>query len=580
MSQDNANANNTNVNNATVNNATVNPWEVSGVVDYNKLVKDFGTELIDNDLMERFERVTGHELHPWIKRGIFFSHRRLHDFLNAYENGDPIFLYTGRGPTSESLHLGHLIPFTMTLWLQKVFKCPLVIQIADDEKYYFKDIDFDEIMRLGKENSKDIIAFGFDPELTFIFSNAEYRGRCPEKESCKEYEAFVSDMKNNISFRTVQKIFGLTDENSNVGQYDWPFYQSAAAFYKAYPHLFNDVPAQCLVVYAIDQDPYFRMANDLAETMHLPKICSIMSTFIPPLTGNDGKMSSSVGTSATIFLTDDEKTIHEKVKKYAFSGGGLTVNEHRANGGNTDKDMSYQYLRYFEHDDTVLNNIKTEFTKGNMLCSEIKTILANKLTSVITEHQNNRKQVTEEVLEDFYSRKQLKNYRKGHDMTSDESHLMGALEKLGVTNTHTTYHNEVKSYEDSLSLQKKLRGEAFKNIVLQSNDKTYLLVMKNTDQKVNLNKLKTQLQTDKIKFAERESIGKLFNINENCASIFSLLPSNNNTTVLFDSRITNKKPKYVCFHPLRNDASLSLSYGDMLKFLQHNNIETVNVDVN
>lgn len=51
-----------------------------------------------------------------------------------------------QGPSSEALHLGHLIPFMFTQWLQEVFNVPLVIQITDDEKrlwrYSFLIIDF------------------------------------------------------------------------------------------------------------------------------------------------------------------------------------------------------------------------------------------------------------------------------------------------------------------------------------------------------------------------------------------------------------------------------------------------------
>lgn len=47
--------------------------------------------------------------------------------------------------------------------------------------------------------------------------------------------------------------------------------------------------------------------------------------------GETGKMSSSDPTSA-IFVTDTEKQIKNKVNKYAFSGGGDTVAEHREKG--------------------------------------------------------------------------------------------------------------------------------------------------------------------------------------------------------------------------------------------------------
>ena len=82
----------------------------------------------------------------------------------------------GRGPSSESLHLGHLIPFMFTKWLQDAFKCPLVIQMTDDEKCLWKGLSTSEARRLARENCKDIIACGFDVRNTFIFSDFEYVG--------------------------------------------------------------------------------------------------------------------------------------------------------------------------------------------------------------------------------------------------------------------------------------------------------------------------------------------------------------------------------------------------------------------
>ena len=43
-----------------------------------------------------------------------FLHSDMTQILDAYEQRKPFFLYTGRGPSSESMHLGHLIPFLFT----------------------------------------------------------------------------------------------------------------------------------------------------------------------------------------------------------------------------------------------------------------------------------------------------------------------------------------------------------------------------------------------------------------------------------------------------------------------------------
>lgn len=47
-----------------------------------------------------------------------------------------------------------------------------------------------------------------------------------------------------------------------------------------------------------------------------------------------------------------------QIKKYAFSGGKDTVEEHRKTGGDTTIDVSYQYLSFFLDDDEKLEKIK------------------------------------------------------------------------------------------------------------------------------------------------------------------------------------------------------------------------------
>lgn len=120
------------------------PWDVQGsvssdgkqlAIDYDKLVDQFGTRRIDGPLLERFERLTGRRPHVFLRRGMFFSHRcvrasprargthaehiclvcrEFDKILDRYEQGKPFFLYTGRGPSSDSMHLGHMVPFIFT----------------------------------------------------------------------------------------------------------------------------------------------------------------------------------------------------------------------------------------------------------------------------------------------------------------------------------------------------------------------------------------------------------------------------------------------------------------------------------
>jgi tryptophanyl-tRNA synthetase len=104
----------------------VTPFDVSGgvdehgkakAIDYNKLVEAFGTLKIDQALLGRFEKLTGHKPHRLLRRGMVFSHRDLGTVLDKYEKGIPFFLYTGRGPSSDSMHVGHSIPFEFTKYV-------------------------------------------------------------------------------------------------------------------------------------------------------------------------------------------------------------------------------------------------------------------------------------------------------------------------------------------------------------------------------------------------------------------------------------------------------------------------------
>jgi tryptophanyl-tRNA synthetase len=46
-------------------------------INYDKLIEQFGTRRIDEELLKRFKEVTGHEPHRLLRRGMFFSHRRV-----------------------------------------------------------------------------------------------------------------------------------------------------------------------------------------------------------------------------------------------------------------------------------------------------------------------------------------------------------------------------------------------------------------------------------------------------------------------------------------------------------------------
>lgn len=380
----------------------VTPWEVEGAVDengksqgidYNKLIQSFGTRKISEETLARFQEATGEEPHPFLKRGVFFSERDLDRILDLYEHGEPFFLYTGRGPLSDSLHLGHMVPFIFTKWLQDVFDVPLVIELTDDEKFLFKPkLTISDVKKFAHENCKDIIAVGFNPENTFIFSDLEYMNPA-------FYENIVRTSRQ-ITTSTAKAVFGFEDMDC-IGKIHFASVQISTAFPSSFPGVL-DLPAKtpCLIPCAIDQDPYFRVCRDVADKLKFSKPSLIHAKFFPALQGASTKMSAS-DTTTSIFMGDTPKQIQKKINKYAFSGGRATLEEHRELGGNVEVDVAYQYLSFFSYDDEKLARLAEEYKNGTLLSSEMKAECISVLQEYVGAYQARRSTVDDEVVSKF-----------------------------------------------------------------------------------------------------------------------------------------------------------------------------------
>ena len=355
----------------------VTPWDVEGAVDYERLVREFGTELISDDLMKRLVGAAGESNHM-LRRRVFFSHRDLNHVLDDHQAGRGFFLYTGRGP-SGPMHIGHIIPFYFTKWLQDRFRANLYIQLTDDEKFLeeSRGLTLADTAYWSKDNMLNIAAVGFDPDRTFIFRNTEFMGRMYN---------IVLKVARKINFSWVRAVFGF-NEQTNIGMVFFPAIQIV-------PTLFEK--RRCLIPAAIDQDPYWRIQRDISEGLGFYKAAAIHSRFLMPLTGPTGKMSASQPESA-VFLTDDPKTVRKKIWQ-AFSGGQPTVELHRKMGGNPDVDVAYQWLYYFfEEDDGRMEQIRQDYVSGKLLTGELKEMLIEKVQRFLEDFSVRREEAAEKI---------------------------------------------------------------------------------------------------------------------------------------------------------------------------------------
>ncbi|UCB61088.1 MAG: tryptophan--tRNA ligase [Candidatus Bathyarchaeota archaeon] len=363
----------------------VTPWEVRGEVDYDKLIRQFGTQPITDQLLKRLKKQVG-KLHLQLRRRLFFSHRDLDTVLDLYEKGKRFVLYTGRGP-SGPVHVGHLVPWIFTKYLQDKFKTNLYFQMTDDEKFVIEqDLRIEETTKYAYDNALDLIALGFQPRNTYIIFDI--------KDIALLYDIAL-EVAKRITFSTAKAVFGFQD-STNIGWIFWPAIQAVPCFIHA-KLTGENVPS--LIPAAIDQDPYWRITRDIAPKLGYQKPAQVHCRFVPGL-GKGGKMSASEPETC-IFTVDSPSTVKKKIWN-AFTGGKPTVEEQRRLGGEPELCTIYQYFLYlFEQNDEKLADLVRQCKAGETVCGDCKAILTERVTKFLLEHQKKREKAKDKV-EEFY----------------------------------------------------------------------------------------------------------------------------------------------------------------------------------
>jgi tryptophanyl-tRNA synthetase len=354
----------------------VTPWNVSGAIDYDKLIRQFGTQYLSEQLLERIKRHSG-ELHPHLRRGVFFSHRDLGVVLDEYEDGSEFVLYTGRGP-SGPVHLGHLVPWMFTKHLQDVFGAQLFFQITEDENLLIRR-EFDEgaVRHWAFENALDLMALGFDPGNTELMADLRH---------VEKLYGTALKVAKRITMSTAKAVFGF-GEDSNIGIIFFPAMQAAPCFI-ASERRGESVP--CLIPAGIDQDPYWRMTRDVASKLGYPKPAQVHNRLLPGLV-RGVKMSSSEPETA-IYTTDDPEVVEEKVR------GAYTSETNIENQGRQVRNARlcsiYQYYYFlFEESDEGLKERLNSCNAGAFKCDECKAELADRVNLFLKKHQIRREKL-------------------------------------------------------------------------------------------------------------------------------------------------------------------------------------------
>ena len=269
-------------------------------------------------------------------------------------------ILTGDRPTGK-LHLGHYFG-SLENRIKMQDKCEQFILVADIQAM----TDNYERPEILKNNIFEIVcdylSVGIDPlkstifiqsmipeiaELTIIFMNL----------------VTVARLSRNPTVKTeiLQKDLG---ESIPVGFFVYPISQAADIL------LFN--PTHIPV--GQDQIPMIEQTNEISRTfnrIYKKKFFNNVEAVISKtsrLIGIDGKNKMSKSLRNAIFLSDDEKTISEKVKKMFTDPNHLKISD----PGKIEDNTVFTYLDIFDKNKDELENLKKHYQKGGLSDSFLK----------------------------------------------------------------------------------------------------------------------------------------------------------------------------------------------------------------
>jgi len=367
----------------------VNPWEVSGDINYEKLIKEFGIKPLKK-LPEIFDK------NILFRRNVIFAHRDIQRILDAIKSKKKFVMMTGLMPSGK-FHLGHMLLAQQMIFYQKL-GVKLYIAVADLEAYSARNKSLKELREIAIDQYLlNYIALGLSPKNCDFYFQSE---RSDNAKKSNAYYRLASNLSSYATFNEFKAIYG----DISPGKMNASILQAADMLHPQLPE-FEGKPLPVLVPVGIDQDPHLRIARDISRRFkdyNFVQLSSTYHTFLPGLKGG-GKMSSS-DENSLIAMTDSPSEVKTKINKYAFSGGQHTVEEHRKKGGNPDVDVSFQYLRmFFEPDDKKLKDVYEDYKSGALLTSELKGILIEKINAFLKNHQKQRILAKKQVGKFLYS---------------------------------------------------------------------------------------------------------------------------------------------------------------------------------
>lgn len=127
-------------------------------------------------------------------------------------------------------------------------------------------------------------------------------------------------------------------------------------------------------------------------------------------------------------------------------------------------------------------------------------------------------------------------------------------------------HEKVMTVEEAMNLENMIDGIGSKNLFL-TDKKNYYLVILEENKRANIKELVNILECKKLSFASSERLKEVLDLEEGSVTPFGIINDKDNKVVLvIDKDLIGKK---LLFHPNTNTKTMSVTYDDLIKFIEY-----------
>ena len=151
-------------------------------------------------------------------------------------------------------------------------------------------------------------------------------------------------------------------------------------------------------------------------------------------------------------------------------------------------------------------------------------------------------------------------------MPATRQELFALFDELAIE-TNTIEHIPVFTVEDAQKVHGDIKGGHCKNLFCKDEKGVLWLIVALEDARIDLKAAKDRIQSRRLSFGRPELLMEILGVEPGSVTPFSLINDKaNKTNVILDAAMM--KLELLNFHPLKNDATTTISSVDLIKFIK------------